>query len=162
VTPVRDDAAAWLAVRRAVPEVLGALVRRFGDFDTCEDAVQDALVSAVVRWPADGFPVNPAAWLITAATRKMIDQHRSASTRRVREDTEGALESDDPSAPPPGADDSLTLLYLCCHPALTPPSQVALTLRAVGGLTTAEIARAFLVHEATMAQRTGRRNVQPA
>jgi RNA polymerase sigma factor (sigma-70 family) len=156
VTPVRDDAAAWLAVRRAVPEVLGALVRRFGDFDTCEDAVQDALVSAVVRWPADGFPVNPAAWLTTAATRKMIDQHRSASARRVREETEGTLEPADPPEPPPAGDESLRLLYLCCHPALTPSSQVALTLRAVCGLTTAEIARAFLAPEATMAQRISR------
>jgi RNA polymerase sigma factor (sigma-70 family) len=145
----------WQAVRRLVPEVLGVLVRRYGQFDACEDAVQEALVAAAAQWPVDGWPENPRAWLVTVASRRLADQVRSDAARRRREETDALL------APPPAGDveagdDTLTLLFLCCHPALTPPSQIALTLRAVGGLSTAEIARAFFVPEATMAQRISR------
>ncbi|WP_028063943.1 RNA polymerase sigma factor [Solirubrobacter soli] len=141
----------WRDVRRLVPEVLGILVRRYGHFDACEDAVQEALVAAAAQWPAQGWPESPRAWLVTVASRRLADQLRSDAARRRRE------EADATSAPPPPAgDDTLTLLFLCCHPALTPPSQIALTLRAVGGLSTAEIARAFFVPEATMAQRISR------
>jgi predicted RNA polymerase sigma factor len=148
----------WQAVRRLVPEVLGALVRRYGLFDACEDAVQEALVAAAAQWPVQGWPENPRAWLVTVATRRLADQVRSDVARRRREEVD-ALRT--PAAggevdPGPTGDDTLTLLFLCCHPALTPPSQIALTLRAVGGLSTAEIARAFLVPEATMAQRISR------
>jgi RNA polymerase sigma factor (sigma-70 family) len=144
----------WQAVRRLVPEVLGVLVRRYGLFDACEDAVQEALAAAAAQWPAEGWPENPRAWLVTVATRRLADQVRSDTARRRRE------EADALRTPPAGEvhadDDTLTLLFLCCHPALTPSSQIALTLRAVGGLSTAEIARAFLVPEATMAQRISR------
>nr|WP_166641084.1 DUF6596 domain-containing protein [Amycolatopsis sp. SID8362] len=137
-----------------VPEVLGVLVRRYGLFDACEDAVQEALVAASVQWPVEGWPENPRAWLVTVASRRLADQVRSDAARRRRE------EADALRTPPAGGevypDDTLTLLFLCCHPVLTPPSQIALTLRAVGGLSTAEIARAFLVPEATMAQRISR------
>ncbi|MFJ7217911.1 RNA polymerase sigma factor [Amycolatopsis sp. NPDC098790] len=144
----------WQAVRRLVPEVLGALVRRYGLFDACEDAVQEALAEAAAQWPVRGWPDNPRAWLVTVASRRLADQVRSDVARRRRE------EADALRTPPAGEveadDDTLTLLFLCCHPALTASSQIALTLRAVGGLTTAEIARAFLVPEATMAQRISR------
>jgi RNA polymerase sigma factor (sigma-70 family) len=147
--------------RQLAPQVIGALVRRYGHFDACEDAVQEALVAAAVQWPDEGRPANPKAWLITVASRRLTDQLRSDQARRRREDVEAALapapgDADPPDAEPPDRDDTLTLLFLCCHPALTPASQLALTLRAVGGLTTAEIARAFLVPEATMAQRISR------
>jgi RNA polymerase sigma factor (sigma-70 family) len=150
-------------LRQQARQVLGALVRRYGQFDACEDAVQEALLDASVQWPEHGVPQNPRGWLITVATRRLTDQWRSESARRRREVTVAALE---PPAHPgwltagdgliAEQDDTLTLLFLCCHPALPPPSQVALTLRAVGGLTTAQIARAFLVPEATMAQRISR------
>jgi RNA polymerase sigma factor (sigma-70 family) len=151
-------------VREVVPQVLGALVRRYGNFDACEDAVQEALLAAAVQWPADGMPDNPRAWLITVASRRLADQWRSDEARRRREATVTALTpADELVAPAPddeplatAGDDTLTLLFLCCHPALSPASQVALTLRAVGGLTTAEIARAFLVPEPTLAQRISR------
>jgi RNA polymerase sigma factor (sigma-70 family) len=151
-------------VREVVPQVLGALVRRYGNFDACEDAVQEALLAAAVQWPADGVPDNPRAWLITVASRRLADQWRSDEARRRREATVTALTPADELVAPapddellaPGADDTLTLLFLCCHPALSPASQVALTLRAVGGLTTAEIARAFLVPESTLGQRISR------
>jgi len=140
-------------LRAAAPQVLGAVVRRYGDFDTCEDAVQEALFAAAQQWPAAGVPENPKSWLITVAARRRIELLRSETARRRREDA--ALHE-----PPPAAvthvDDSLALLFLCCHPALTPSSQVALTLRAVGGLRTAEIARALLVPEATVGQRISR------
>jgi predicted RNA polymerase sigma factor len=142
-------------LRDLAPQVLGALVRRYGHFDACEDAVQEALLAAAVQWPCDGVPDNPPGWLTTVAARRLTDQWRSDGARRTRETTAATLE-------PPGAiaapehDDTLTLLFLCCHPSLSPPSQIALTLRAVGGLTTAEIASAFLVPEATMAQRISR------
>jgi RNA polymerase sigma factor (sigma-70 family) len=142
-------------LRELAPQVLVAVVRRHGGFDACEDAVQEALLAAAVQWPAEGLPDNPKGWLITTASRRRIELWRSESARRRREERLAALAP--PAADPaPSVDDSLTLLLLCCHPALTPPSQVALTLRAVGGLTTAQIARAFLVPEATVAQRISR------
>jgi RNA polymerase sigma factor (sigma-70 family) len=142
-------------LRELAPEVLGALVRRYGGFDTCEDAVQEALLAAAVQWPKDGVPENPKGWLIRVASRRRIELWRQDSARRRREETV-ALEAPPDPEPAPVEDDTLTLLVLCCHPSLTPISQVALTLRAVGGLTTAEIARALLVPEATVAQRISR------
>jgi RNA polymerase sigma factor (sigma-70 family) len=142
-------------LRHLAPQVLGALVRRYGDFDTCEDAVQEALLAAAVQWPSDGMPSNPKGWLITVASRRRIEMWRNESARRRREESEALLAPVDPD-PAPAVDDTLTLLLLCCHPSLTLASQVALTLRAVGGLTTAEIARALLVPEATVAQRISR------
>ncbi|WP_238412163.1 RNA polymerase sigma factor [Saccharothrix deserti] len=142
-------------LRELAPRVLGALVRHHGGFDACEDAVQEALLAAATRWPVDGVPDNPKGWLITVASRRRIEMWRADTARRRREETAFALTPPDPE-PAPGVDDTLTLLVLCCHPSLTPPSRVALTLRAVGGLTTVEIARAFLVPEATVAQRISR------
>ncbi|GAA1612271.1 sigma factor-like helix-turn-helix DNA-binding protein [Kribbella sancticallisti] len=152
-------------LRELAPQILGPLVRRYGGFDTCEDAVQEALLAAALQWPADGVPDNPKGWLITVASRRRIEMLRSEVARQRREETVAALEppapassSASPSSEPLTAavDDSLTLLFLCCHPSLTPPSQVALTLRAVGGLTTGEIARGFLVPESTIGQRISR------
>jgi len=150
-------------LRGLVPQVLGVVARRFGDFDEAEDAVQEALLAAALQWPEQGVPDNPRAWLITVASRRLTDQIRSESARRRREEAVAAMTPADElvasgPADPSGVDhdDTLTLLLLCCHPALSPPSQIALTLRAVGGLTTAEIAGAFLVPEATMAQRISR------
>ncbi len=144
-------------LRELAPQVLGALVRRYGHFDTAEDSVQEALVAAAVQWPEHGRPDNPAAWLSTVAVRRMIDQLRGEESRRRRESSVGATTDRDADlAVAPADDDTLTLLFLCCHPALSSSSQLALTLRAVGGLTSAEIARAFLVPEATMAQRISR------
>ena len=142
-------------LRELAPQVLGPLVRRFGHFDACEDAVQEALIAATVQWPAEGVPHNPRGWLVTVASRRVTDQLRSDEARRRRESTTAmlALPGD---AIAPDRDDTLTLLFLCCHPALSPTSQLALTLRAVGGLTTAQIASAFLVPETTMAQRISR------
>jgi RNA polymerase sigma factor (sigma-70 family) len=142
-------------LRDLAPEVLGTLVRRYGDFDTCEDAVQEALLAAATQWPTDGMPANPKGWLITVAFRRRTEMWRNETARRRREEVAASLDSTDPE-PSSDVDDTLTLLLLCCHPALTPVSQVALTLRAVGGLSTAEIARAFLVPEATVAQRISR------
>jgi RNA polymerase sigma factor (sigma-70 family) len=150
-------------LRELAPQVLGILVRRHGQFDLCEDAVQEALLAAAVQWPAEGVPERPRGWLVTVASRRMTDQIRGESARRRREEAVAtASPADELVAPaadadaPAASDDTLTLLFLCCHPALSPPSQVALTLRAVGGLTTAQVARAFLVPEATMAQRISR------
>jgi RNA polymerase sigma factor (sigma-70 family) len=130
-------------------------VRRHGQFDACEDAVQEALLAAALQWAEQGVPEEPRSWLVTVASRRLVDEWRSESARRRREETTAALE-----LPVKGElaadDDTLTLLFLCCHPSLSVPSQLALTLRAVGGLTTAEIANAFLVPEATMAQRISR------
>jgi RNA polymerase sigma factor (sigma-70 family) len=141
-------------LRELAPQVLGVLVRRHGQFEGCEDAIQDAVLAASVQWPAEGVPENPRGWLMTVASRRLIDQMRSDHARRERET---ALATADVSpADVPDVDDTLKLLFLCCHPALTGASQTALTLRAVGGLTTAEIARAFLVPEATMAARISR------
>ena len=153
-------------LRPLAPQVLGALVRHHGHFDECEDAVQEALIAAARQWPDEGLPDDPRAWLVRVASRRLIDALRRDGARRRREDGVAAsLASDAHLAPaadehPAGHDDTLTLLLLCCHPALTAPSQLALTLRAVGGLTTAEIARAFLVPEATMAQRISRAKQQ--
>src|SRR4030095_14627281 len=136
--------------------VLASLVRRYGQFDACVDAVQEALLAASRQWPTDGLPQQPRTWLTTVATRALIDGWRSESARRRRE---AAAALDRATATPVGdapPDDTLTLLFLCCHPALSPPSQLALTLRAVGGLTTAQIAAAFLVPEATIAKRISR------
>jgi RNA polymerase sigma factor (sigma-70 family) len=142
-------------LRELAPQVLGALVRRSGQFDACEDAVQEALLAAARQWPNEGTPDNPRSWLLTVASRRLVDQQRSETARRRREETAAALELPTPIEAS-ARDDTLTLLFLCCHPSLSAPSQLALTLRAVGGLTTAEIARAFLVPEATMAQRISR------
>jgi RNA polymerase sigma factor (sigma-70 family) len=150
-------------LRALAPRVLGVLARRHPrDFDACEDAVQEALLAGAQQWPDDGVPDDPRAWLLAVAGRRLVDGWRSESARRAREEAEAVASAPlvvgaglghadrDPE------DDSLALLVLCCHPALSPPSQIALTLRAVGGLTTAEIASAFLVPEATMAQRISR------
>ena len=149
-------------LRELAPQVLGAVVRRHGDFGAAEDAVQEALAAAAFQWPRTGVPENPRAWLIQVAARKLTDQIRSESARRRRE-TKIVLETPpEENVVPPlddapaGEDDALVLLFMCCHPALTRPSAIALTLRAVGGLTTTEIASAFLVPEATMAQRISR------
>ncbi len=148
-------------LRTLAPQVLGALVRRHSAFDLCEDAVQDALVEGLTQWPDRGVPDSPRAWLLTVATRRLIDRVRSDEARRAREQrfsvdapsTSGPVPAGDD---PPDRDDGLRLLMLCAHPALSAPTRVALTLRAVGGLTTGEIARAFFVPEATMAQRISR------
>ncbi|MEU7691602.1 RNA polymerase sigma factor [Microbispora hainanensis] len=147
--PVIED-----LLRELTPQVLGALVRRYGRFEGCEDAVQEAVLAAAVQWPAEGVPDNPRGWLSTVASRRLIDQMRSDHARRERESATAAVEVTPEDVP--DTDDTLVLLFLCCHPTLTAASQVALTLRAVGGLTTAEIARAFLVPEATMAARISR------
>lgn len=141
-------------LRALAPQVLAALVRRYGDFDACEDAVQEALLAASRQWPSSGVPDHPKGWLITTASRRRIEQWRSDTARQRREEAVALAEPVDPV--PVGVDDTLTLLALCCHPSLSGPSQVALTLRAVGGLTTAEIARAFLVPESTIGQRISR------
>jgi RNA polymerase sigma factor (sigma-70 family) len=139
-------------LRDEAPRVLGALVRRYGDFDAAEDAVQEALLAAAIRWPREGVPDNPRAWLVQVASRRLIDHWRGEQSRRGRE----SLAVDEAPVEVSDQDDSLLVLFMCCHPALTPASAIALTLRAVGGLTTAEIASAFLVSEATMAQRIAR------
>ena len=147
-------------LRELAPQVLGAVTRRYRDFAAAEDAVQEALVAASQQWPTGGVPENPRGWLIQVASRRVVDQVRSDVARRRREaDVAGAI---DWNVSPPDietervGDDTLVLLFTCCHPSLTASSAVALTLRAVGGLTTAEIARAFFVPEATMAQRISR------
>ncbi|WUJ69112.1 RNA polymerase sigma factor [Kribbella soli] len=140
-------------LREQAPQVLAALVRRYGDFDACEDAVQEALLAASLQWPGEGVPANPRGWLITVASRRRIEVLRNEAARTRREEAVGVAPEPEPAS---SVDDSLTLLMLCCHPALTSQSQVALTLRAVGGLTTGEIARAFLVPEATIGQRISR------
>ena len=169
------DAATEQLLRELTPQVIGAVVRRFGDFAAAEDAVQEALIAAAIQWPREGVPANPRGWLIQVAVRRMTDFVRAESSRRRRETI--AAETSEaavmPVAPPAlelhsagfttatseheaGRDDTLVLLFMCCHPALTMSSAIALTLRAIGGLTTAEIASAFLVPESTMAQRISR------
>ncbi|MEO3813785.1 sigma-70 family RNA polymerase sigma factor [Sphaerisporangium sp. B11E5] len=155
-----DDARFDDLLRPLVPQVVGVLTRRSGDFAAAEDAVQEALLDALGQWPRDGVPGNPRGWLIQVAYRRMIEQIRRDEARRLREERVSA--EDRPAAPaadepdPADRDDTLIMLFLSCHPALTPASAIALTLRSVGGLTTAEIARAFLVPEPTMAQRISR------
>jgi len=160
---VRTDGPVEDLLRELAPQVLGALVRRYGHFAACEDAVQEALLAAALQWPKERVPDEPRTWLIRVAARRLIDQLRSDQARRDREVTVTTRIPRDQFLAPAadagrtaGQDDSLVLLFMCCHPALTTPSQVALTLRAVGGLTTGEIARAFLVPDATMAQRISR------
>jgi len=152
---VRTDARTEDLLRELAPQVLGRLVRRHGQFDACEDAVQEALLAAARQWPEQGVPDDPRSWLVTVASRRLVDLWRSESARQRREEVAAAL---DPLSPAQSSDqdDTLRLLFLCCHPSLSVSSQLALTLRAVGGLTTAEIARAFLVPETTMAQRISR------
>ena len=139
-------------LRELVPAVIAVLVRRGADVASAEDAVQEALVSALASWPEDP-PRDPKGWLITTAWRKVLDEIRAGSSRRARE---LAVHAEPPSGPVPDADDTLQLYFLCAHPSLPPASAVALTLRAVGGLTTEQIAAAYLVPEATMAQRISR------
>ncbi|MDA3643996.1 sigma-70 family RNA polymerase sigma factor [Saccharopolyspora indica] len=156
------DAGVADLLRRSAPKVLVALVRHHGHVDIAEDAVQEALLAAATQWPEQGVPANPLNWLITVASRRMVDQLRSEQARKRRETSAASMAlPDEHLAPPADADahsddDTLTLLFLCCHPELSPASQVALTLRAVGGLSTAQIARAFLVPEPTMGQRISR------
>ncbi|HEU0122228.1 MAG TPA: DUF6596 domain-containing protein [Bryobacteraceae bacterium] len=144
-------------LRDLAPRVLASLLRRFRDFAAAEDAVQEALLAAASQWPAQGIPENPKAWLIQVAARRMADEVRAAAARRRREsETAAHLGVLSPGSLDTEQDDTLILFFMCCHPALTPSSAIALTLRAVGGLNTAEIARAFLVPESTMAQRISR------
>jgi RNA polymerase sigma factor (sigma-70 family) len=140
-------------LRDLAPQVLGAVLRRYDDFAAAEDAVQDALLAAATQWPTEGLPDYPRGWLIQVASRRMLDHLRSEQARRRREDAHANAE---PPPEVPAEDDTLVLLFMCCHPALKPAAAIALTLRAVGGLTTAEIANAFLIPEATMAQRISR------
>lgn len=149
-------------LRELMPQVLGAVIRRFRDFAASEDAVQEALIAAATQWPRDGLPENPRAWLIHIASRRIADHVRAETARRHREavvvslvppEDQIALAADEAT---PERDDTLDLLFMCCHPVLSPSSAIALTLRAVGGLTTFEIAKAFMVPEATMAQRISR------
>jgi RNA polymerase sigma factor (sigma-70 family) len=154
------DATSENLLRELAPQVLGAMARRFRDFSSAEDAVQEAMLAAFTQWPQEGIPENPRGWLIQVASRRMADQARSEIARRERETTVAReaesvtpfLDLDSDMDP----EDTLVLLFMCCHPAVSPSSAIALTLRAVGGLTTAEIANAFLVPEATMAQRISR------
>ncbi|HEY5809150.1 MAG TPA: DUF6596 domain-containing protein [Povalibacter sp.] len=148
-------------LRDLAPQVLGAVMRRFRDFAAAEDAVQEAMIAAAAQWPRDGIPYNPGGWLLQVALRRMTDHVRSEISRRNRESaaaeaTPFVVAPELYSEPPLDPDDTLVLLFMCCHPALSSVSAIALTLRAVGGLTTAEIAHAFLVPEATMAQRISR------
>jgi RNA polymerase sigma factor (sigma-70 family) len=148
-------------LRELAPQALGAVARRFGDFAAAEDAVQEALLAAATHWPAGGTPDNPLGWLIRVAARRMTDQYRSEDARRRRETLAASWSLATTAGPVPGEDDgarddTLILMFMCCHPSLTPGSAIPLTLRAVGGLTTREIAAAFLVPEPTMAQRISR------
>ena len=151
-------------LRQLAPQVLGAVVRRYGHFDIAEDAVQEAMLAAATQWPTEGLPDNPKGWLITVAARRLTDLLRSEQARRRREDT--VISSDLPVQQTGAADraadtdDTLILLFMCCHPVLSLTSQIALTLRAVGGLSTAEVGRAFLVSEATMTRRITRAKQQ--
>jgi RNA polymerase sigma factor (sigma-70 family) len=151
-------------LRQLAPQVLGAVVRRYGHFDIAEDAVQEAMLAAATQWPNEGLPDHAKGWLITVAARRLTDLLRSEQARRRREDTVARWQlpeqQTEPAERPGDSDDTLILLFMCCHPALSPSSQIALTLRAVGGLTTAEVARAFLVSEATMTRRITRAKQQ--
>ncbi|MEV6771820.1 sigma-70 family RNA polymerase sigma factor [Nocardia sp. NPDC051030] len=149
-------------LRELAPQVLGALVRRYGDFDAAEDALQEAMLAAATQWPEEGRPDNPRGWLIQVASRRLVDTVRTEVARRNRESATAIRDAPTesrlgvPGTASTDRDDTLTLFFLCCHPSLSPASAIALTLRAVGGLTTEEIARAFLLPESTMAQRITR------
>jgi RNA polymerase sigma factor (sigma-70 family) len=149
-------------LRTLAPQVLGAVVRRYGNFDLAEDATQEALLAAAVQWPSEGLPGNPKGWLIAVAARRLADLLRADQARRRREDTVAQWAVTGPGPPPPGEpsladrDDTLVLFFLCCHPSLPVPSQIALTLRAVGGLTTAEVARALLASQDSVTRRITR------
>jgi RNA polymerase sigma factor (sigma-70 family) len=163
VTEASPDSSVGDLLRELAPQVLGVVARRHGEFADAEDAVQEALIAAARQWPDEGIPRNPRGWLYHVALRRLTDQLRSEVARRRREDAVASeLWAEWAFVPAPDVevgveqDDTLVLLFMCCHPALTPASAIALTLRAVGGLTTAEIARAFFVPEATMAQRISR------
>lgn len=163
MTAISPDVSALHLLREIAPQVLGVVARRHGDFAQAEDAVQEALIAAAEQWPVAGIPNNPRGWLYQVAMRRLNDILRSEAARRRREDVVASDRwGNEPFVPPLDAelgleqDDTLVLLFMCCHPALTPSSAIALTLRAVGGLNTAEIANAFLVPEATMAQRISR------
>src|SRR5580700_6056422 len=154
------DATSEHLLRELAPQVLGAVARRFRDFSSAEDAVQEGMIAAFRQWPQEGVPENPRGWLIQVACRRMTDQIRSEIARRERE-TVVAADNENVASPfeieaDMDPEDTLILLFMCCHPVLSSSSAIALTLRAVGGLTTAEIANAFLVPEATMAQRISR------
>ncbi|WP_155360621.1 RNA polymerase sigma factor [Acrocarpospora macrocephala] len=158
-----DDRAIEDLLRELAPQVVGVLTRRTGDFDAAEDAVQEALLDAAAQWPKEGLPGNPRGWLIQVAFRRMTEQVRNEQARRRREELVAARTPPELRSAPAAddayasdQDDTLSMLFLCCHPALTPASAIALTLRSVGGLTTAQIAKAFMVPEATMAQRISR------
>jgi RNA polymerase sigma factor (sigma-70 family) len=142
-------------LRELAPQVLGTLVRRYGNFADAEDAVQEALIAAASGWPRDGQPDNPLGWLIRVASRRLANAYRSEEARRRREELAASWSAASPD-PAPGRDDTLILMFMCCHPSLSPALAIPLTLRAVGGLTTREIAAAFLVPEPTMAQRISR------
>ena len=157
MTDHQYDAPLEHLLRELAPQVLGAVARRFRDFSSAEDAVQEAMIAAFTQWPEEGVPANPRGWLIQVASRRLTDHVRSEIARREREtavvaEVQSTLEIEAEMDP----DDTLILLFMCCHPAVTSSSAIALTLRAVGGLTTAEIANVFLVPEATMAQRISR------
>jgi RNA polymerase sigma factor (sigma-70 family) len=163
VTDRLDERDVGHLLRDLAPQVLGAVARRHGDFAAAEDAVQEAMIAAASQWPVQGVPANPRGWLHHVALRRLTDALRSEIARRRREESVGGAPWAEWAFVPPAdaevavdRDDTLVLLFMCCHPSLTPPSAIALTLRAVGGLTTAEIASAFLVPEATMAQRISR------
>jgi RNA polymerase sigma factor (sigma-70 family) len=151
-------------LRQLAPQVVGAVVRRYGHFDIAEDAVQDAMLAAATQWPNEGLPDNPKGWLITVAARRLTDLLRSEQARRRREDTVARwdlpVQQTGTAERAADTDDTLILLFMCCHPVLSPTSQIALTLRAVGGLSTAEVGRAFLVSEATMTRRITRAKQQ--
>ncbi|MEU9688459.1 RNA polymerase sigma factor [Amycolatopsis japonica] len=151
---MKTDRQVEVLLRELAPQVIGLLVRKHGQFDACEDAVQEALLSAAQQWPEQGVPDSPKSWLATVASRRLVDEWRSESARRRREENDALM--DPTPATVSDSDDTLTVLFLCCHPSLSAPSQLALTLRAVGGLTTGEIANAFLVPESTLAQRISR------
>ena len=149
-------------LRSLTPQVLGAAVRRYGHFDLAEDATQEALLAAASLWPKDGLPIDPKAWLVTVASRRLTDLLRAEQARRRREETVAQWTLTEIEAPGPGAgrpadgDDTLVVLFMCCHPSLSVASQIALTLRAVGGLSVAEIARALLASEQTVTRRITR------
>jgi RNA polymerase sigma factor (sigma-70 family) len=155
-----EQAAVEDLLRELAPQVLATLMRRHRALDVCEDAVQEALIAASTEWKQTGLPANPRGWLLTVATRRLIDELRSDQARRRREEQlvleAGPELAADDQDQTPSHDDTLALMLMCCHEQLTPPSQIALTLRAIGGLTTAEIAAAFFVPEPTMAQRISR------